>query len=129
MSVFLTRERARRYAVQLALGLGAGFALVMAVHQAHAEDAASLLADQKRLDMVQAGCKTNQPWATEALCREAAQAIRLRFRGAGVRYTPRRVEPYPSRPAVKSSTPATPGLPPPGKPETHARPHAPSRVL
>ena len=101
MSAFLTRERGRRYAIQLGLGLGAGFALGMAVHQAHAEDAASLLANPKRLDIVQAGCRTNQPWATEALCREAAQAIRLRFRGAGMRYTPHRVEPYPRRPATK----------------------------
>ena len=125
MSAFLTRERVRRYAVQLALGLGAGFALGMAVHQAHAEDAVSLLADPKRLDMVQAGCKTNQPWATEALCREAAQAIRLRFRGAGVRYTPRRAEPHSSRPAAK---PAAPASPPSGKPEANGRTR-PSRVL
>ena len=125
MSAFLTRERARRYAVQLALGLGVGFALSVAVHQAHAEDAASLLANPKRLEMVQAGCRTNQPWATEALCREAAQAIRLRFRGAGVRYTPHRVEPYPSRPAARPPAPASP---PTGKPETHAPPR-PSRIL
>lgn len=125
MSAFLTRERVRRYAVQLALGLGAGLALGMAVHRAHAEDAASLLADSKRLEMVQAGCKTNQPWATEALCREAAQAIRLRFKGAGVRYTPQLVEPYPRRPAVKPPAPAST---PPGKPEAHARPR-PSRIL
>ncbi len=125
MSAFLTRECARRYAVQLALGLGAGFALGMAVHQAHAEDAASLLANPKRLDMVQAGCKSNQPWATEALCREAAQAIRLRFRGGGARYTPHRVEPYPSRPAAKLPAPASTS---PDKPEAHARPR-PSRIL
>lgn len=125
MSAFLTRERVRRYAVQLALGLGAGFALGMAVRQAHAEDAASLLADPKRLEMVQAGCKTNQPWATEALCREAAQAIRLRFRGAGVRYTPHLVEPHSRRPAVKSPAPASTS---PGKPEAHAR-LRPSRIL
>ncbi|WP_375382306.1 hypothetical protein [uncultured Sphingomonas sp.] len=128
MSALLTRERIRRYAVQLALGLGAGFALGMAVHQAHAEDARSLLADPKRLDIVQAGCKTNQPWATGALCREAAQAIRLRFRGAGVRYTPHRAEPYPSRPAAKPSTPAAPASMSPGKPKAHPRPR-PSRVL
>ena len=124
MSAFLPRERARRYAVQLALGLGAGFALGMAVQQAHAEDAASLLANPKRLDMVQAGCRTNQPWATEALCREAAQAIRLRFRGAGVRYTPHRVEPYPRRPAAKSPAPASTS---PGKPKARAR-SRPSRI-
>lgn len=125
MSALLTRERVRRYAVQLALGLGAGFALGMAIHQAHAEDAASLLADPKRLEMVQAGCKTNQSWATEALCREAAQAIRLRFRGAGVRYTPHRVAPHPSRPAAKPSAPASP---PSGKPEAHGQAR-PSRIL
>ena len=125
MSAFLTRERARRYAIQLALGLGAGFALGMAVHQAHAEDAASLLANPKRLDMVQAGCRTNQPWATEALCREAAQAIRLRFRGAGVRYTPHRVEPYPRRPATKPPVPPSSTT---SKPEAHAR-SRPSHIL
>jgi hypothetical protein len=125
MSAFFTRERARRYAIQLALRLGAGFAFGMAVHQAHAEDAASLLATPKRLEMVQAGCRTNQPWATEALCREAAQAIRLRFRGAGVRYTPHRLEPYPSRPAAKPPAPASTT---PGKPETRARPRQ-SRIL
>ena len=125
MSAFFTWERALRYAIQLALGLGAGFALGMAVRQAHAEDAASLLANPKRLEMVQAACKTNQPWATEALCREAAQAIRLRFRGAGVRYTPHRVEPYPSRPAAKPPAPASTS---PRKTETHARPRL-SRIL
>ena len=114
-----TIARVRRWSVHLALGLAAGFALGMAVRQAHDDDARSLLADPKRLDMVQAGCKTNQPWATEALCREAAQAIRLRFRGAGVRYTPHRVEPRPSRPAVKMPAPASMS---PGKPEAHARP-------
>ena len=126
MSAFLTRERARRYAIQLTLGLGAGFALGMAVHQAHAEDAASLLANPKRLDMVQAGCTTNQPWATEALCREAAQAIRLRFRGArrALHAAPGRALPAPSgHEAVACRRRRRPS-----KPEAHAR-SRPSRIL
>lgn len=90
MSAFFTQERARRYAVQLALGLGAGVAFGMAISQAHAEDAASLLANPKHLEMVQAGCKTNQPWATEALCREAAQAPATRRTGSSpIRAAPR----------------------------------------
>jgi len=80
----LITPRLMRYGSQLIAGLVIGVALGGAVREARAEDAASLLADPKRLDEVQRGCKTNAPWATEALCREAARAIRLRFRGGGV---------------------------------------------
>ncbi len=117
--------RLKRYGVQLITGLAIGATLGGAVREARAEDAASLLANPKRLDEVQRGCKTNAPWATETLCREAAQAIRLRFRGGGVPYTPHRVDPFPSHPAP--TTPASKATT--GKPAAHARPHASSRVL
>lgn len=125
MSAALTDLRRWRYGSQLVAGITIALALGVAFHQAHAEDAASLLANPKRLDMVQAGCRTNQPWATEALCREAAQAIRLRFRGAGVRYTLHRVEPHLGRQAVKPPAPTVPG----SQSSTHALPPAPSRIL
>lgn len=102
----LGRDRLRRYAVQMILGLGAGFALGMAVYEARAaDDARSLLADPRRLAQVQEGCRTNQPWATDALCREAAQAIRWRFRGRGVPYTPHRSDPFPTKPQPRASKP------------------------
>ncbi len=118
MSGVLPALRLKRYRVQLVAGLAIGVALGGAVREARAEDAASLVANPKRLDEVQRGCKTNALWATETLCREAAQAIRLRFRGQGVPYTPRRVDPFPSHTAAAlpaSSAPTT-------KPQTHARP-------
>lgn len=130
MSALLTRERARRWAVQLAVGLSAGFALGMAVREARAKDtAASLLADPKRLEAVQQGCRTNQPWATDALCRQAAEAIRRRFRGGGVPYHPRRTDPFPSHPHMRP-TPAAPKSTP-SKPEAHQRQgaSAPSHIL
>jgi len=116
-----------RHASQLIAGLAIGFALGGAVHEAHAEDATSLLANPRRLDEVQRGCKVNAPWATEALCGQAAQAIRLRFRGQGVPYTPRKVEPFASHPGPKPA----PGAAPNSKPEaSHARPNVgASRVL
>jgi len=112
VSGVLPALRLKRYGVQLVAGLAIGVALGGAVREARAEDAASLVANPKRLDEVQRGCKTNALWATETLCREAAQAIRLRFRGAGVPYTPHRVDPFPNRPAAKQSAPAlVPGKP------------------
>lgn len=99
MSGFLTRKRLIRYSTQLVTGLAIGVTIGSLAAEATAADTAqSLLADPARLAAVQRGCKTNQPWATDALCREAAQAIRLRFRGTGVPYHPRRVEPFPRRP-------------------------------
>ncbi len=121
MSAVLTASRLKRYGVQLVAGLAIGVALGGAVCEARAEDATSLLANPKRLDEVQRGCKTNVRWVTEALCREAAQAIRLRFRGQGVRYTPHRVDPFPSQKATPSATTS-----PTAKPKAHARPHASS---
>lgn len=117
MSGLLNTSRMLRHGSQLIVGVAIGFAVGGAVHAAHAEDAASLLANPRRLDEVQRGCKVNAPWTTEALCRDAAQAIRLRFRGQGVPYTPRKVEPSPSHPGPKPA--------PSGKPEaSHARPKA-----
>ena len=99
MSGFLTRARLRRYATQFVAGLTIGVMGGSLVAEAKAADTAqSLLADPARLAAVQQGCKTNQPWATDALCREAAQAIRLRFRGKGVPYRLRAVDPFPSKP-------------------------------
>ena len=124
MSAHLTRDRARRRTIQLALGLSTAFALGMAIHEARAEDtAASLLANPKRLEEVQQGCRTNQPWATDALCRQAAEAIRRRFKGQGVPYTPKKVDPFPTRPEMKLE-PAAPAQqqPPRPKPETRHRP-------
>ena len=120
MSALLTRARLLRYGPQLVARLAIGLTAGSLIAEAKAADTAqSLLADPARLAAVQRGCKTNQPWATDALCREAAQAIRLRFRGAGVPYRPRAVDPFPSRPQ--------PAKPPGGKqaaPQGH-----PGRIL
>lgn len=105
-------SRLVRYGSQLVAGLAVGVALATA-QQARAETASDLLANPKRLEFVQLGCKTNQPWATEALCREAAEAIRRRFRGEGPKYTPHRVDPFPTDPTMK---------PAPAKPEAARRP-------
>lgn len=123
MSARVPRERAQRQAIQLALGVSTAIALGMAVHTARAEDtASSLLANPKRLEEVQRGCKTNQPWATDALCRQAAEAIRRRFKGQGVPYMPKSVDPFPSHPQMKPvpTPPAT--QKPQSKPETRHRP-------
>ena len=91
-------SRLLRYGSQLVAGLAVGVALGLAASAARADDTvASLMRDPRRLDAVQLGCKTNQPWATDAVCRTAAEAIRRRFRGQGVPYTPHRVDPFPSR--------------------------------
>lgn len=127
MSAVFSHARLLRYGSRLAAGLAVGFAIGLAAQEARAADtAASLLANPRRLAEVQQGCKVNAPWATEALCREAAQAIRLRFRGKGVPYTPRRVDPFPSDPAVK---PAPSKKAPRGKPQAQATPRAPSGIL
>ena len=112
-------SRLLRYGSQFVAGLAIGFTLASA-QEARAESASDLLANPKRLELVQLGCKTNQPWATEALCRQAAEAIRRRFRGEGPKYTPHRVDPFPTLPTMK---------PAPAKPEAARRPshHAASR--
>ncbi len=127
MSAVVSHTRLLRYGSQLVAGLAVGLMIGLAAQEARAADtAASLLANPRRLAEVQQGCKVNAPWATETLCREAAQAIRLRFRGKGVPYTPRRVDPFPSRPATK---PASREKVPERKPRTQAGPRAPSLIL
>lgn len=127
MSAAISHARLLRYGSQLVAGLAVGFAIGLAAQKARAADtAASLLANPRRLAEVQQGCKVNAPWATEALCTQAAQAIRLRFRGKGVTYTPRRLDPFPSYPATK---PTPREKAPEGKPQAHARPRALSRIL
>lgn len=115
-------SRILRFGPPVIAGLMVGFA----IHAARAEDTvASLLRDPKRLDAVQAGCKANAPWATESVCRTASEALRRRFLGQGVPYTPHPVDPFPSRPAMKLPQP------PATKPEAHHRPapERPSAVL
>lgn len=104
----------------------AGLMVGFAVHTARAEDSVdSLLRDPKHLDVVQAGCKANAPWATESVCRTASEALRRRFLGQGVPYTRHRVDPFPSRPTMKLPAP------PATKPEAHHRPapQRPSAIL
>jgi len=127
MSAIVSPAWPLRYSSNLVAGLAVGLVIGLTAQEARAADtAASPLANPRRLAEVQQGCKINAPWATEALCREAAQAIRLRFRGKGVPYTPRRVDPFPSHPAVK---PALREKAPDAKPQAQAGPRAPSRIL
>lgn len=93
----ITAARVMRYGVQFAGGLAIGLALAGPT-EARAQSADELVANPKKLEIVQQGCKTNAPWATERLCREAAEAIRRRFRGQGVRYTPPKPKPAPKAP-------------------------------
>jgi len=87
MSGCIGTARAMPFGSQLVAGLAIGLAFA-AAEPVHAQTADELVRDPKRLKVIQQGCKTNQPWATDTLCREAAEAIRRRFRGEGVRYTP-----------------------------------------
>ncbi len=73
--------------------------------QVLAEDAVSLLGSLKRLAQVEQGCKVNAAWASQALCREAAEAVRRQFTGVGVPYTPHHVEAFPSHPRETLSAP------------------------
>lgn len=105
------------------------------VHQARAETADTLIADPQRLELVQAGCKANMAWTTPDICQAAAQAIRMRFQGGGVPYTPHTVDLFPSHPAMAAPAPppAAPLLQkPPGvqKPrsKTTGRPHRLARA-
>ena len=86
--------------------------------QAVAEDATSLLGSLKRLAQVEQGCKVNAPWASQALCLEAAEAVRRQFSGVGVPYTPHHVDAFPSRPRETLSAP--------GKPRAKHAPKAPA---
>ena len=104
-----TAARFMRYGVQFAGGLAIGLALAGAT-EARAQSTDELVANPKKLEVIQQGCKTNAPWATDRLCREAAEAIRRRFRGQGVRYT----APKPKAP-IKAA-PKPPVTPTPKKP-------------
>ena len=73
--------------------------------QALADDAASLLGSLKRLAQVEQGCKVNAPWASQALCRDAAEAVRRQFSGMGVPYTPHHVEAFSSHARERLSAP------------------------
>lgn len=90
MTAGLTTSRHMRFGALLVAGLAIGLVASCDPHESRARSEA---ADQRsavptQLDAAQQGCRTNQPWATDALCREAAEAIRRRFRGEGIRYTP-----------------------------------------
>ncbi len=74
-------------------------------HQARAETADTLMADPQRLDLVQQGCKASMAWTTADLCNAAAQAIRMRFQGGGIPYTPHTVDLFPSHPAMSAPAP------------------------
>ena len=96
------------HTAQLVGGVSVGLLIAGVAGEARAADTVtSLMADPKRLAFVQAGCKANAPWASEALCKTAAEARRRRFRGEGVPYTPRRVDPFASKPNAPAATPQT----------------------
>lgn len=100
---------AKRYGALLVAGLAIG---IIASCDAGRSPARSDTPEQPSLvptglDAVQQGCRTNQPWATDAVCREAAEAIRRRFRGDGALYTPHRVDPFPNPPTMRGG-PAEP---------------------
>ena len=98
--------------------------------QALAEDATSLLGSLKRLAQVEQGCKVNAPWASQALCREAAEAVRRLFRGEGVPYTAHHAEPFPRHPPETLSAPGKPRTKPaPPTPAPIAPASRPSRIL
>ncbi len=96
------------HTAQLVGGVSVGLLLAGVASEARAADTvASLIANPNRLAFVQAGCKANAPWAGEALCKAAAEARRRRFRGEGVPYTPRQVDPFASKPKPPAATPQT----------------------
>ena len=95
-----------------------------AVHQPRAETAETLISSPQRLELVQQGCKANMAWTTPDICAAAAQAIRMRFKGGGVPYTPHTVDLFPTHPAM--SAPAPPPAAPPSVPKP--RPKARGRV-
>jgi hypothetical protein len=99
MSRCANATRVIRYGAQFAGGLAIGLVLVSAT-EVRAQTADELVANPKKLEVIQQGCKTNQPWATDKICREAAEAIRRRFRGSGVRYTPPKPKPAPKAPVT-----------------------------
>jgi len=71
------------------------------------ESVERLLADPVRLDTAQGACRNGGLEESDARCRVAAEAVRRRFRGGGVTYTPRALDPFPSLPEQPSSDPKT----------------------
>ncbi len=113
----------------------AGLLVGSPLHHARAETADNLIADPQRLELVQAGCKANMAWTTPDICQAAAQAIRMRFQGGGVPYTPHTVDLFASHPAMSAPAPppAAPVLQKPPavqKPrsKTRGRPHRLARA-
>ena len=100
----------------------AGLLLGSPVHHARAETAENLLADPRRLDLVQAGCKAGTAWTTSEPCNEVAQAIRMRFQGGDVPYAPHTVDLFPTRPTM--STPAPSSAAPPAVPKARSKPRS-----
>ena len=72
------------------------------------ESVERLLAEPSRLDAAQAACREGGLEESDARCRVAAEAVRRRFRGGGVTYTPRTVDPFPSRPKLADTNPKAP---------------------
>ena len=101
-------RRPRRSRAVLAVVLAVAPVSTAFASRAFAEDAASLLGSLKRLAQVEQGCKVNAPWASQALCRDAAEAVRRQFSGVGVSYTPHQVEAFPSDPRETLSAPGKP---------------------
>ena len=86
-----------------------------------AETAESLLANPQRLELVQAACKAGMAWTTADLCNAVAQAIRMRFQGGGVPYTPQNVDLGSTRPTMSPSAPSSANPPTPPTPRAKSR--------
>ena len=122
MTRVLPPNRGRRYAAPLAVALTAIVTAAAATQGYAAETADSLLADPARLAAVQQGSKTNQPWATDALCYEAAEAIRRRFQGKGIACMPKHVDAFPAHTSERLHAPPKPISHRP--PSSQSHPHA-----
>ena len=72
------------------------------------ESVERLLAEPSRLEAAQAACREGGLEESDERCRVAAEAVRRRFRGSGVTYTPRTVDPFPSRPQPADTSPRRP---------------------
>lgn len=79
------------------------------VPEAPAEESVErLLAEPAQLEAAQAQCREGAIEESDARCQVAAEAARRRFRGGGVTYTPKAVDPFPSRPEPAASDAAAP---------------------
>ncbi len=98
MSRALKRSRSVVCGIAFRPLLIAGFLTSLTLQGARADGTVGgLLSNRAGIDAVQRGCKVNAPWATPELCKAAAEAIRRRFQGEGVPYTPHRVDHFPSQ--------------------------------